>query len=97
VLFEAVIGRGASSLRELDFGIPDEHYRLSRRALNRDRGAHRNGFIVKTHVPFLERMGYRRVSYIVRDPRDCIPSFYRYRSRKGDVPEFHGFARACLP
>lgn len=55
------------------------------------------GTIVKTHQPFRLGAPYNRFVCVVRDPRDVIPSYFRYLSRKNGLSDidFEDFASAC--
>lgn len=97
ILFHARIGRAPQNLGEIDFGIPDEHQPPRRRKLLAP--VHpTERFIVKTHQPYRLRSPYQDVVCVVRDPRDVIPSYFRYLSRKKEVrdDEFEDFAIGCI-
>ena len=53
--------------------------------------------VVKTHQRYQRGVPYRNVIYILRDPRDVISSYFRYKQRfnKMGEDEFEGFATAC--
>ena len=69
-------GDDVRSIGDLDYIVPDIHHRVPRkriRALPR--------YIVKSHFQLGSRMPsarYRRVIHLVRDPRDCVVSYFRY-------------------
>jgi hypothetical protein len=96
-LFHARIGRGPENLAEIDRGVPDEHHRIELANLLHAKHPTER-LIVKTHEPNRIRAPYQDVAYIVRDPRNVIPSYYRYRNRggataDGDIEEF---AAGCV-
>lgn len=98
ILFEARVGRAPGTMAEIDLGIPDEHHRVSRMRVLDAAHEPRRRYIVKTHAPYRVATPYRDVAYIIRDPRDVIPSYFRYRSRKrgSTDADFEDFVRACL-
>lgn len=97
ILFNARIGRAPQDLAEVDFGIPDEHQPPPRRKLLTPTHP-TDRFIVKTHQPYRLGSPYQDAVCIVRDPRDVIPSYFRYHSRKGkfEEHEFNEYAKACI-
>jgi hypothetical protein len=79
-------GQPMRSLRDIDYVVPDVHYPVPLSKL-----AKLPFYVVKSHEP--RRRGsdadrYKRVIYIVRDPRDVGASYYRYLVNNGlrDVP-----------
>ncbi len=98
VLFDAYIGSPPASLEEIDYGIPDIHYPIKNSARLKPCGADHGPAIVKSHEPRLSGAKYNNAVYIVRDPRDVIPSYYRFLAKKmrGQAPEFRRFVRASL-
>lgn len=95
-LFHVRIGRPPQSLAELDLGIPDEHYTIPRRAILRASNARELDLIVKTHVPYQLQLSYRRVAYVVRDPRDVIPSYFRLWQNRSKSTSFDDFVQASF-
>lgn len=78
------------SLRELDYVVPDIYYEVPA-----SRVVELPFYFVKSHEPL--RLGtasaqYRRVIYIVRDPRDIVISYHRFLLNNGeshkDLSEF---------
>ncbi len=70
-----------SSLRDLDYIVPDVHY-----AIPTSRVTKLPFYVVKSHEPL--RLGgasekYRRIIYVVRDPRDVAVSWHRYLLNNG--------------
>jgi hypothetical protein len=98
ILFHARIGRAPADLAEIDLGIPDEHYPVAARSVLAPVPGSDAGQIVKTHTIYRIGTSYRSVAYILRDPRDAIPSYYRYLSRNGSHRglSFWDFAQACI-
>ena len=77
----AQFGRPARSLEELDRLCPDVHARTPAGDVA---GAERH--LVKSHWPRCPRDGaaaYRRVIYLLRDPRDVVLSHVRYLTQLG--------------
>ena len=76
VIAELLLKRKTTSLRELDYIVPDIYYRIPKNKIpNLDK------YIVKSHEPFrtnLPSAKYRKVIYLVRDPRNVAVSYYRY-------------------
>jgi hypothetical protein len=98
ILFHARVGRAPESIAEIDRGVPDEHQKILKSSLYKEICGPENSFIVKTHEPNRFRAPYAHVAYIVRDPRDAIPSYYRYRNR-GEGPgdgTLEEFSSACV-
>lgn len=97
VIFHASVGRAPKNLAEVDLGVPDEHAPPPRRKMLMA-AQKLNEAIVKTHQPYRSTASYRKVIYIIRDPRDVIPSYFRYLRRKGAVSEdeFENFAVGCI-
>lgn len=98
ILFHARIGREPVDMAEIDCGIPDEHYAIATRSILAPRPGADPRQIVKTHSLYRIGTSYRSVAYILRDPRDAIPSYYRYLSRNGAHRglSFSDFAQACI-
>jgi hypothetical protein len=84
ILFHDQIGRAPSSIKQIDLGIPDEHFNIPRRLLLGDPLKRR---IVKSHAPCRLQNDYCRVACITRDPRDIALSYYLYLSRNQRLPE----------
>ena len=97
IIFEARLGYAPKNLVELDFGVPDVHAPpRNRKVLKPDNKTVES--VVKTHQPYRRGVPYRNVIYILRDPRDVISSYFRYKQRfnKMGEDEFEGFATACI-
>ncbi len=92
VAFRLEIGRDPASLAELDFAVPDIHFKFDVTKL-----FPLQRYIVKTHSMLQSDQEYRNVIYVIRDPRRVLPSFYRYHCNAyGYKLEFQAFARDCL-
>lgn len=79
-----------NSLRDLDYIVPDIYYPVLTKQVVR-----LPFYVVKSHEPFRyfgPSHQYRRVLYIIRDPRDVAVSYYRYASnngwKRGDLRRF---------
>ncbi len=69
-------GEDVTSLGELDYIVPAE-----RHPVPLDQVRPMANYVIKSHSPMSRRMRsrtYRRVVYLVRDPRDCLVSYFRY-------------------
>lgn len=76
VIAHVLTGRPPESLKELDYIVPDIHYRVRRRHMTE-----RPLRVVKSHDPFwhgTRAARFRRVIFIVRDPRKVARSYHRY-------------------
>lgn len=78
------------SLAEIDSIVPDVHALPEKSAVPMA-----SQYLVKSHFPFngaLPSREYRRVIYVVRDPRDVMLSYHRYSrflsKYPGDLKEF---------
>lgn len=78
------------SLRELDFIVPDIHYQVALRRVRR-----LPFYVVKSHYPLgqgLISQKFKRIIYVIRDPRDVALSYYRFASKlkqyTGGLPKF---------
>ena len=92
VAFRLEVGRDPASLAELDFAVPDIHFKFDATKL-----FPLERYIVKTHSMLQSDQKYRNVIYVIRDPRRALPSFYRYHcNAHGYKGKFQVFARDCL-
>lgn len=92
IAFHLKIGREPASMAELDNAIPDEHI-----AIRKNRLIAQSDYIVKTHSAARINQRYRRVLYIIRDPRDVLPSYYRYVNKAHNQEiSFEFFCEAAL-
>ncbi len=92
ILSELLYGESGRSIKDLQYYIPDIHVKV-RVAEVIPSGYH----VVKSHFPYNNprRMSnYRRVVYLVRDPRDVVLSYYRYMTALG---YYNGKLEAFLP
>lgn len=97
VLFHYTLGRAPQNLEEIDHQVPDEHTRLDLKSLITEEGPDPDApRLVKTHAMFRVDRGYRRAVHIVRNPRNVIPSYFRFSVRKNAGLEFEEFAENCV-
>lgn len=84
--------RPIGTLRELDYIVPDIHYPVPRRKVQKLPFQ-----VVKSHSPLTQlapEAAFRRVIYVVRDPRDVARSYYRFQTRlKRQSNDFNDFIR----
>lgn len=85
MLCEILYGRSGESLEDLDYYSPNIYLR------NKIEEVIPADFhVVKTHAqcinPWHKSFPYRKVIYLVRDPRDVVLSHYRYQSFLRDYP-----------
>ena len=82
VLFHYLYDRPAKTFAELHLGVPDEHLRIpARKIFSADyRNSHPR--VVKTHKTYEASRNYVNVAYILRDPRDSLPSYWKYLKRQ---------------
>lgn len=74
ICFDLLLRRLPTSMSELDYGIPDIHYSVSARNVIKQ-----EFFVVKTHHVFRPSIEKEyRCIYIVREPRDVLPSYRKY-------------------
>lgn len=98
VLFHYIYDRPPENFSELHLGVPDEHMRVPARNVYVGRDAHPHARIVKTHNPYQISRKYENVVYIVRDPRDVLPSYWKHlcRQSKGFDLSFEAFLSASV-
>lgn len=98
VLFHYIYDRPPENFSELHLGVPDEHMRVPARNVYVGREAYPHARIVKTHNPYQISRKYENVVYIVRDPRDVLPSYWKYmcRQSKGFDLSFEAFLSASV-
>lgn len=81
LLAEILYGKSGDSLKDIEYYIPDIHFQpLKRNVLDGD------FHIVKSHSQYLrtkEMEKYKRIIYLIRDPRDVVLSHFRYMSARG--------------
>lgn len=68
--------------------VPDIHY--NKENIPEDLGFYPFPRIIKSHAGYLP--DYKRVIYIVRDPRDVMVSYYDYLTKKINGPNFKNFS-----
>lgn len=81
LFFHVLAGRCAESLRDLDYVVPDIHYRVRTRDVKK-----LNFYVIKTHEPFqygANAQKYKKAIYLVRDPRNVALSYHRYVENTG--------------
>ena len=74
-------GEDVESIGALDFIVPDIHVRVGQRQVRP-----MSSYVVKSHDRLsinLDTRDYRRVIYVVRDPRDSLISYHRYMTNVG--------------
>jgi hypothetical protein len=92
ILFHARLDRSPVNLTELDRAIPDQYVPPSRERLLCVAPQ-----IVKSHDVYRRDVAYRHVAYVLRDPRDVIPSYFRYMTRgRGADADFADFVQQAL-
>lgn len=69
--------------------VPDIHY--NKKEILDDLGFAPFPRIIKSHSAYLP--DYKRVVYIIRDPRDVMVSYYHYLMNKIDGPKFKNFSQ----
>ena len=87
---ELMFNISPKSLTEIDSLVPDIHAMPKRSTVPSSRQ-----YLVKSHLPLSGQPpygSYRRVIYLIRDPRDVMLSYYRFEvaqsGRKGDIRAF---------
>lgn len=90
VIAHILCGEAPRSLRELDYVVPDIHYAVPINLVRK-----MPGYVVKSHESLRDWSAsskYKRVIYLVRDPRDAILSFHGYVKNtsgyEGKIDEF---------
>lgn len=89
VLSELLYGKSGTSLEDIERYIPDIHFRPLKHDVVKS-----EFHIVKSHLPYMrtsEASIYKRVIYLIRDPRDVALSHYRYTSAHGYSNDFDHF------
>lgn len=96
-LFDCVTGRAPRNLAELDTVIIDEHAPPHERDVPAEaRCTPSGGTIVKTHFAFHLQRPYAMACHVVRDPRDAIPSFWKFLAGKKQAQGFEDFVEAAV-
>lgn len=97
VLSDAILPNGVSNFADFDCAVTDQHAAQGKMVLLQRLGIYPPRLAVKTHIGASWNLRYREVLCVVRDPRDIIPSFYRYVMRGKMVPiDFPSFAEATI-
>lgn len=79
-------------MAELDDAIPDIHVPIKKKSVTKQ-----DSYIVKTHAAARLNVPYKRVLYVIRDPRDVLPSHFRYARKAHDNAfTFQEFCEAAL-
>ena len=90
IMAEMLYGASGQSLKDLQYYVPDTHDYIFR-----DNLVESDFHVIKSHFPFLyesESVFYKRVVYIIRDPRDVILSYYKFVKKLRSYPfEFEQF------
>ena len=89
ILAELLYGESGESLKDLEYYIPDIHFKSLRENVI-DSKFH----FIKSHNPYMVERDfgkYKKVIYLIRDPRDIVLSHYRYLKARGYTDEFHQF------
>ena len=92
MLAELLYGQSGKTLTDLNFFIPDIHF-PPLRVIKADT------HIVKSHFPFsygLDSSKYKKVIYIIRNPKDVAGSYYRYLGYHGYQGDFSKFLEDWL-
>ena len=86
ILSEIIFGRSGDSLKDLPNYMPEIGIDKRKDELIRS-----TSYIVKTHEIYRQRArtaSFKKVIYLVRDPRDVAVSYFRYQAAKYDQHDF---------
>ena len=89
ILAELMYGEVVANLAEIEKYIPDLHFALGKKDIIQS-----EFHIVKSHNPYNSRFNskiYKKVIYIIRDPRDVVISHFRYSKAHGYRNSFEDY------